>query len=187
MVKKLRPKPIKAVPLKLDLGCGQSKREGFTGVDISKVPGVDVVHNLFTFPWPFKDDTVEEIWCSHFLEHVPNKLRFAFMDECYRILFAGGKAAFLFPYYSSMRAIQDPTHEWPPLCEFSFLYFNKQWREQNKLDHYPVKCDFDYSYNYAINPAFVGRSQEFLAGAIPTMLNIVTDQSVTMVKRPKVT
>lgn len=169
--------------LKLDLGCGQNRREGFTGVDVCALPGVDVVHDLFKFPWPFKAESVEEAFSSHFFEHVPGRLRMPFMDELHRVLIPGGKAEFIFPYWSSMRAVQDPTHEWPPVCEMSFLYFNAGWRKMNKLEHYAVKCDFDYAYAFQVNPAFGGRSQEFLQGAIPTMTNVVNDLSVTLVKR----
>jgi hypothetical protein len=56
--------------LKLDLGCGENPKEGFEGVDLY---GEKAKHkiDLFKFPWPFKDNSVEEIHCSHFLEHVP--------------------------------------------------------------------------------------------------------------------
>jgi SAM-dependent methyltransferase len=119
--------------LKLDLGCGNNKQEGFTGVDFKKTPAVDIVHDLFKFPWPFKDNSVEETFSSHFFEHVPGSIRGKLMDEVYRILIPGGKAVFITPYWSSMRSVQDFTHQWPPICETSYLYFNKGWREQNKL------------------------------------------------------
>jgi predicted SAM-dependent methyltransferase len=56
--------------LKLDLGCGQNPKEGFEGVDLY---GDKAKHrvDLFKFPWPFASDSVDEIHCSHFLEHVP--------------------------------------------------------------------------------------------------------------------
>lgn len=44
------------------------------------------------------------------------------------------KATILAPYYTSMRCWQDPTHT-RAISEASFLYFNKDWRVQNKLDH----------------------------------------------------
>lgn len=56
--------------LRLDLGCGQNVREGYEGVDIAGGKAKHVV-DLFKFPWPFQDETVEEINCSHFMEHVP--------------------------------------------------------------------------------------------------------------------
>jgi hypothetical protein len=38
--------------MKLDLGCGTKKREGFVGVDSMTLPGVDVVVDLRITPWP---------------------------------------------------------------------------------------------------------------------------------------
>lgn len=69
------PQPtIEIVPPKrvcLDLGCGQSKREGFLGVDKYPAPGVDIVHDLFTqYPWPFESGSVDEAHSSHNLEHL---------------------------------------------------------------------------------------------------------------------
>lgn len=178
-----RPK-VKATPLlKLDLGCGQNKQPGYLGVDIAAAPGVDKVFDLFTFPFPFKSAQVEAIYASHFFEHIPQNLRFQFMDECYRLLVPGGKMAIICPYYSSVRAVQDPTHQWPPIAEWTFLYFNKGWREQNKLDHYPVKCDFDFTYGYAFYPQWAGRSEEQRQFAIQHHINVVSDIHVELTKR----
>lgn len=178
---------LKAVPktkeVKLDLGCGQNVKEGFLGVDLY-APGAKRV-DLMRFPWPFKSDSVDEIHCSHFLEHVPGKLRGRFMDEVWRILKPDCKITVMVPYGHSNRATQDFTHEWPPITEESFLYFYKAWREQNKLTHgpYDLKCDFDFGSGYTINAAFQGRTSEFLQNAIRTMNNVADDLMVTLTKR----
>ena len=41
--------------LKIDLGCGSNKKEGYVGVDILDVPGVDYVTDLSKDPLPFDD------------------------------------------------------------------------------------------------------------------------------------
>jgi len=56
--------------VKLDLGCGQHPKEGFDGVDLYATQAKHRV-DLFKFPWPFADESVDEIHCSHFMEHVP--------------------------------------------------------------------------------------------------------------------
>jgi predicted SAM-dependent methyltransferase len=56
--------------VKLDLGCGQNPKEGFEGVDLYGDKATHKV-DLWKFPWPFGDASVEEIHCSHFLEHIP--------------------------------------------------------------------------------------------------------------------
>ena len=63
-------------PLRLDLGCGNAKREGFVGLDSMPGPAVDHVLDLTVDPLPFADDSVDEVFSAHFLEHIdsPNHL-----------------------------------------------------------------------------------------------------------------
>ncbi len=168
-------------PLKLDLGCGEVPREGFTGVDLYAKGAKKV--NLFKFPWPWKSNSVEEIHSSHFFEHVPQIIRVRFMDEVYRVLIPGGKATFITPYWSSMRAVQDPTHQWPPICEASYLYFNKKWREDNKLTHYLGKCDFDFTFGYSADQEMASRDQNVQAFWVKHYINTAQDLQVVMTKR----
>lgn len=171
--------------IKLDLGCGDNKKEGFTGVDKFKTPSVDVEHDLFTFPWPFESESVEEVHSSHFIEHIPQYTRPRFYEELCRILVPGGKALLIAPYGKSARALQDFTHEWPPIVEGSFLYLNKAWREQNKLTHglYDIKCDFDFTYGYALSPATAVRNQEAGAFALQNYWDAAQDLYVTLIKK----
>ena len=175
---------VETATLKLDLGCGQSPMDGFTGVDISPDCGADIVHDLLSFPWPFEDESVEEVHCSHFFEHVPGPLRMPFMDELWRVLVPGGTAKIITPHWSSMRAIQDPTHAWPPVAPASYLYFNKQWRADNHLDHYPVTCDFDFTYADMIDVPWSLRSNEARDFAVRHYINVATDLHVHLTKRP---
>lgn len=133
--------------VKLDLACGQNPTAGFTGVDIWE--GAEVVHDLLSFPWPFKDRSVDEVVCNHFVEHIPmtetadgQDLMCAFMDELWRILKPGARAVFQYPHLHSDRAFQDPTHRrfipWQ-----TWQYFNAEWRKGNSLDHYRIACDFE--------------------------------------------
>jgi hypothetical protein len=132
--------------VKLDLACGQSPKEGFEGVDLWE--GACHRWDLLQFPWPWKDSSVDELHCSHFIEHIPmattaagKDLLFAFFDECHRVLKPGGRMTVLCPNARSNRAFQDPTHRRFIVAE-TFLYLHKPWRVANKLDHYKVACDF---------------------------------------------
>lgn len=169
--------------MKLDLACGQRKREGFHGVDIVACPGADQVFDLRTTPWPWHDASVDEVWCSHFFEHLTGEQRMAFMEELWRVLKPDAQATLITPYWSSIRAVQDPTHQWPPVCEASYLYFNKPWRESNKLDHYPIRCDFDFNHAYAIDPTWAGKDQTVQRYAAHHYLNVANDLVVTLTKR----
>lgn len=56
--------------LKIDLACGQTPREGFEGADLL-APNVKYKIDLLKFPWPWESDSVDELHCSHFIEHIP--------------------------------------------------------------------------------------------------------------------
>lgn len=56
--------------LKLDLACGQIKKEGFFGIDIVKTEAADAVVDLQKYPWPIESDSAEEVHCAHYIEHI---------------------------------------------------------------------------------------------------------------------
>lgn len=57
-------------PSKLDLGSGPEPAAGFTGLDVCSGPSV-VTHDFVTGePWPFGDESIDELRSSHFIEHV---------------------------------------------------------------------------------------------------------------------
>src|SRR5205085_5756293 len=94
-----------------------------------KIPPSDWLALKDEIPGKIKELTVIGVF-----EYIPGKLRGKFMDEVYRMLAPDGKATFVVPHWQSTRGFQDFRYAWPPLCEQSFLYFNKSWREANKLD-----------------------------------------------------
>jgi hypothetical protein len=164
--------------MKLDLACGQQKRPGFTGVDKFKVEGVDIVHDLEVFPWPFKDHSVEEVHVSHYAEHTKDLN--AFMDEIWRICEAGAKVTIVGPYYTSIGAWQDPTHT-RALSEATWGYFSKAWREAVKMDHYLSKTDFEVT-NLILyfNEPWNQKSEEAKQFAIKHYFNVVSDMLVEL-------
>lgn len=167
-------------PFRVDLACGQNKTPNFFGVDIVKTKEVDLVWDLEKYPWPFPDNCVDEAVCNHYIEHTKDIMKF--MNEVYRILVPGAKITIRAPYYNSMRAWQDPTHT-RAISEATFLYYNKEWRKQNKLDHYPIKCDFDFSFGYDFTPDWAMRSEEARAFAVRHYTNVVSDIQVILTKK----
>jgi len=136
-------------PKKLSLACGQAKPEGYFGIDYVDVPGVDLVHDLMDFPWPIKTNSVQEINCSHFVEHIPHfRPGFTkdgwwhFFDEVYRICKKAAVCTFVHPYAMSVRADWDPTHE-RRIHEMTWYYLSKEWRVSQGLDHYQTEVDFE--------------------------------------------
>ena len=173
--------------VKLNLACGQTRLEGFTGVDRVKTDYSDVVHELRTFPWPFESNSVEEAYCSQFVEHIPlaeidgKDLFFCFFDELYRVLKPGAKAVIICPYGASDRAFQDPTHR-RFIVRSTYAYLNKAWREANKLDHYAVECDFACDWQLMPNPEFDLKHDDAKAFIYSHYWNSVIDIHATIIK-----
>lgn len=194
MVKKVRKKVEPEKLLRLDLACGSVCMVGFDGVDIVPGPGVIHVVDLLKFPWPFKDESVEVINCSHFVEHIPleniqlngkpKDMFFAFFDECYRILTTGGRMTVLCPWYASVRASQDPTHR-RFISDVTFAYLNKEWRKNSDIGHYNVACDFDFVPSYVVKQEFAARHEEQRSFAMQHYMNSVVDIQALLTKRPK--
>ncbi len=176
------------VPVNWDLGSGSNCKPGFVSVDkYQNAEGtIEILHDLLTYPWPTEDNSIAEVHCSHFFEHIPGLERPKFMDELYRVLESKAKATFIIPYARSMRSIQDFTHQWPPVAEESFLYFNKGWREANKLTHglYEMTCDFDYGFGHNIDNAWMMRNEEARAFAMKHYWSVAADLVVILTKRP---
>lgn len=58
--------------IQLDIGCGGNKAgPDYVGLDMRDLPGVDIVHNVMTFPWPLPDESVIRAVSSHLVEHIP--------------------------------------------------------------------------------------------------------------------
>jgi len=173
----LAPPPVTR---KLDLACGQSPRDGFEGVDIWE--GAKHRVNLMRYPWPFEDNSVLELNCSHYIEHIPlinidaagNQVGYdelagsttrgqdallRFFDEAYRILVPEGWFHVTWPALRSDRAFQDPTHR-RFIPEAMLFYLSKKWRELNKLDHYNVRCNFEGDWGQSYDSALNARVDE---------------------------
>lgn len=180
-------KPSKKL-VKLNLGSGKTKKEGFLSVDCIKFNEVDVETDLRE-RWPWKDESVEEAFSSHFIEHLDSQERVHFANELYRVLIPGGKCQIIAPHWSSCRAYGDPTHKWPPVSEFWLFYLNQKWRDEN-CPHADFKhwkqgfyCDFDVTWGYVLEPGVAQRNQEYQQHAMTYFKEACQDMIATLVKK----
>jgi len=169
-------------PLKLDIGCGKNKAEGFTGVDSIAFDGVDIVMDASKPDWQWADGEVDEVHCSHFIEHLTNNERIVFWNELHRVLKKGGQARIITPHWSNACAYGDPTHQWPPMSEWAVYYLNKDWREVN-APHAPLKCDFDFVIGGSWDGWLETRNQEMKMFAMGRYINSYRDLIITLTKK----
>jgi SAM-dependent methyltransferase len=117
--------------IKLELGCGHTKKiKDAIGVDIVDLEDVDVVVNL-NAGLPFENNTIDEIYSFHFLEHVED-LEFI-LKEIHRVLKINGKTMGTVPHFANPYFYSDPTHS------NSFgLYTLTYYENQHNLFKRPV-------------------------------------------------
>ena len=125
--------------MKLNLGCGSKLLKGYTNVDKFDFYNPDIVHDLEIFPYPFKENSVDEIILSHVLEHIGqipetfNKI----IKELYRVCKNDSVIDIYVPHPRHDDFISDPTHV-RPFTPFGLNLYNKRlnkiWEKNNSSD-----------------------------------------------------
>lgn len=77
--------------MKLNLGCGMDKKKGYINIDVRREVNPDLVWNLEQLPYPFDDESIEEIIAKDVLEHFSYRRIEPIIKEWHRILKADGK------------------------------------------------------------------------------------------------
>jgi len=75
--------------MKLHVGCGTNKLEGWINIDGVRSCQPDLVHDL-TKPLPYGDLTVDELKAEGVLEHVDKYMRYCVFSDWARVLKVGG-------------------------------------------------------------------------------------------------
>ena len=98
--------------MKLNLGCGQNRLEGYINTDREPVVEPDLVMDLEEFPWPFEDDSVDAVVANHVLEHVgaAPEVFIGIMQELYRVCRGGATIHIAVPHPRHDFFFDDPTH-----------------------------------------------------------------------------
>ncbi len=108
--------------MKLNLGCGNDKKQGYINIDVSKEVKPNKIWDLEKTPLPFKENSIDEILAFHILEHINNFI--PLMHDLHRICKNRAILKVKTPFYSSLGQFNDPTHV-RFFTPFSFDYFRK--------------------------------------------------------------
>ena len=156
--------------MKIDLGCGLKKLEGFVGIDIGDFeelyPQKEFIKSdVFEYISKLDGNTVEEIFSNQFVEHIPKEKFIGFMNQCYRVLIKEGIFRCIFPPAINHDGMPngefyaDPTHV-NAILPGTFACFSKEFRDEvylkDKTDYrgYGIGTDFK-----PIKANFINKSQ----------------------------
>ena len=95
-------------PYKIDCGCSDRKQEGYIGIDVDEW-GQEILWDLRD-GIPFPDESVSDIFASHFFEHLTNMEAKEFISEAQRVLIDGGVITATHPHATHPTAFY-PDHE----------------------------------------------------------------------------
>lgn len=120
-------------PLRLNLGSGQRSLEGYLNVDKFGEP--DVHWDLEKFPWPWEDNSAEEVKLIHVLEHLGQQTEtyFQILQELYRIAQPNAKIHIIVPHHRHDNFVHDPTHVraiTPMGLQMFSRRMNREWQVQ---------------------------------------------------------
>jgi hypothetical protein len=179
--------------IKLNLGCGQHLKPGYVNVD--KYGHPDIYHDLETFPWPWEENTVDEIILNHVLEHLGESraVYLEIIQEIYRICTPGAIVHVAVPHPRSDDFINDPTHVravTPAGLELFSKSKNKEWID-NGFSNSPLGLYLDVdlemaSVNYCLEPRWSQKlnagecTQEDVYHAMLTYNNVVKEIRIQM-------
>lgn len=123
----------------LNIGCGPNKYKTdnpddiVIGLDMQKLPSVDVVWDLNKTPLPFKNGEFDMVYASHVVEHVKDV--FQLFEEVHRILKIRGIFKIIAPHFSNPVAYS-PDHK-------TYWGFHSiDFVEEGHSDHYLIKSNF---------------------------------------------
>lgn len=169
-------------------------------VDRNAAPGVDEVADIFTYPFPFADNSFDGALLTHLVEHIPHDIRahlfpppnaryhhtradveriyamqdgwYAFFAELYRVLTPGALVHILSPYGWSQGAITDPTHT-RLITEHTFTHSMRPEPEDNPFEYQTGGIHFEVADDprWRITPLF-----QHLADDPPALVHALQTQ-----------
>ena len=110
--------------MKLNIGAGDEKIDGFVSVDYDKNCNPDYCFDIEKDPWPFEDNYVDEVIAHHVLEHLGEGY-FHVMQELYRVCKHGALIDILVPHHRHEYFADDPTHRRPITVAGMWLFSKK--------------------------------------------------------------
>lgn len=184
--------------MRLNLGCGRNRLEGFVNIDRFAEARPDLLWDLERTPWPIASGSVTEIMAVHVLEHLGQRTEtfLAIMQEIHRVLAPGGFLRIRAPHHRSEGYWGDPTHVRPinraVMSLFSKancrMFAARGWPNTPLADYLDIDLEIVEATD-RLTPAWRkrmadGLSQADLMFAAETYANVIDEVSIVLRKVP---
>jgi Methyltransferase domain len=116
--------------VKIELGCGRTKKEGYIGVDL--VSEADIQMDMLEYLRTLEDNSVDAVRAYHSLEHLPKEKFVQVFKEILRTCQNGSIIEIGVPYHTQYVNLGNPYH---------MMYFNEhtfRFFVRDKEDRYNV-------------------------------------------------
>jgi predicted SAM-dependent methyltransferase len=154
--------------MKVNLGSGYRRIEGFVNVDDDPLCEPEYLVNLEKDKLPFEDNSVEEMIAHHILEHIGEGF-IPLMQEIYRVCKHGAIIDIRVPHPTHELFLNDPTHKRPIMVEGMRLFSKKYMDEHLKTIRsssgmaYKFNVDFEIVYyNYIYDTFYHSMIESFV-------------------------
>jgi hypothetical protein len=153
--------------MKLNLGCGLNKIEGFVNVDKFETCQPDLLMDLEKIPWKIGTNEADEVLFNHSLEHLGQQTDtfLQIMKELYRVCKGGAIVQINVPHPRHDDFLGDPTHVrvlTPELLTLFSKKANLYWKK-NASSNSPLALYLDVDFE-------VTRIEQVLEEKYRTML-----------------
>jgi ubiquinone/menaquinone biosynthesis C-methylase UbiE len=177
--------------MKINIGAGYNKIEGFASIDYDKDSNPDYQLDIETDDLPFEDNTVETVVAHHILEHLGEGY-FHALQEIYRVCKHGAIIDIRVPHPRHDVFLADPTHK-RPITPLGLQLFSKKFNEHCKRNHLAASTlgeyfgvDFDilewqYVPEEKYKQFFAGKTKEFIEEYISERNNIIAEYQIKLV------
>ena len=127
----------------LNLGCGRTYIKNAINVDFFETEYCDEIVDLNKFPWPWEDNSIDEVYMLYFIEHFNSAQVINIFKEIHRILKVNGLLHIQCPHFSSMLSLTCPDHKKAfSITTFNFLEGNNYILSQPLFKKELAKINF---------------------------------------------
>ena len=135
--------------MKIELGCGQTKKDDYVGVDL--IPEADVQEDMYDYLKSLEDNSVEAIRAIDSLEHIPQNKFLKLMNEILRVCKNGAIIEIRVPYHTQSVNIANPYHL-TYFNEHTFRFFCRESQDKyNVIKKSSLIRDYSFGLWHSAN------------------------------------